>query len=49
MGGTSNIELINLAKHYKLKLNGVYEKDQLPNTLIKGWYIIGKWNTLGLF
>jgi len=44
MGGTSNIELINLAKHYKLKLNGVYEKDQLPDTLIKGWYIVNMQN-----
>jgi hypothetical protein len=42
--GTSNIELINMAKHYKLKLNGVHEKDQLPNTIIKGWYIVNMQN-----
>jgi hypothetical protein len=42
--GTSNIELINMAKHYKLNLNGVYEKDQLPNTIIKGWYIVNMQN-----
>jgi hypothetical protein len=42
--GTSNIELINMAKHYNLSLNGVYEKDQLPETIIKGWYIVNMQN-----
>ena len=42
--GTTNIDLISLAKKYHLHLNGVYEKDEIPQSLTQGWYIINMQN-----
>ena len=44
MGGTTNIELIELSKKYKLDLIGVYEKDTIPKKVVQGWYIINMQN-----
>lgn len=37
---TSNYELIEICNKNKIPLVGVYSKDQLPNTLTNGCYII---------
>ena len=36
----SNIDMINILKHQKVKFNGIYMKDKLPSKLKRGSYII---------
>lgn len=40
MATTTNLELIDLAKKIGLKLNGVYSKNNLPDEILQGGYII---------
>ena len=40
----SNFDLERLAKVYKVKLNGVFSKDTLPERMDEGWFIINLQN-----
>ena len=33
-------EIMTLANKYKVKINGIYNKDVIPDNLIDGWYIL---------
>lgn len=36
----SNIDIINILKSQKIKINGVFMKDELPSKLKRGYYVI---------
>ena len=36
----SNIDIINILKSQKIKINGVFMKDELPSKLKRGFYVI---------
>jgi len=40
MNTLSNYDIENILKHYNLKYNGIFFKDDLPQKLKKGFYII---------
>lgn len=41
----TNMDLINASQKYNIPLNGVYSKDQIPNDLKQGGYIINMENS----
>jgi len=40
LGGLSDKELISLCQSYNIEINGIFSKDDLPNELKNGWYIV---------
>ena len=40
-------EIMNLSNKFKIKINGIYNKDIVPNNLIDGWYILNLDDYLG--
>jgi hypothetical protein len=40
MNTLSNYDIEDILKHYNLNINGIFHKDDLPNKLKKGFYII---------